>query len=204
MRALLLSLLISTHFFGKSNAHHPPWIDQNIKMFDNCLGFKKWTAPKEVNQSLFPIICSFIETYNKTYVHHSDYRGNMKSHSPATRASQHLTGAAIDFRASTYANQDVCGKWKIYVEDTIEFFTYLDDIKISDRVGFGFYPEQNNPFIHLDMRGHAKWSRINGVYVSLNEGITWIQHQYTNHCSSELWLDVRPEILALSLSTIFL
>ena len=217
MRVILFRMTIAAMIFfamtcflyqasvSRASVHYPPWIDQNMRNFNSCLNFKKkWRRPISVNQALFPIICSYVETQGKTYVHHSDYRGNMKPHSPSvSRASQHNTGAAIDFRLSTYQGLNKCQRWVVFTEDVLDFVSYLDEIAVSGKIGFGFYPNQNNPFLHIDMRGPkpngtpSTWARIGSTYVSLDRGISWLQKQYAAKCGGSLMLAVRPEVQSL-------
>ena len=180
-------------------AHNYPWTEKNIKNYDKCLNFKTWTAPKEVNPALFPIICGFVEKHGKTFVHHSDKRPG-PSHSPgSSRASKHITAEAIDFRVDTYEGMDKCEKWRTFADSTLLFVGDLELQGVMCSVGFGFYPDQNNPFWHCDSRGckpdgtPSTWSRIAGKYQSLTYGVNWIVAQYEKQCGRVLYFDISLE-----------
>lgn len=66
-----------------------------------------------------------------------------------------------------------------FMTDEVSFVDIIDNIEtvleyygLTEKVGFGIYPDWNNPGIHLDVRGYkARWSRIGKKYVSFELGL---------------------------------
>ena len=55
-------------------------------------------------------------------------------------------------------------------------FDFFDEMQLADFVGFGLYPQWNQPGFHIDVRGYrARWAKLNGVYVSLTEGLGYVK-----------------------------
>ena len=80
-------------------------------------------------------------------------------HSPN---SQHYQGNAVDFH---FKNISTKKAYEIICE-------VLKKNQTENFVGLGIYPDWHNPGFHLDTRGHkARWSRIDGVYKSIEYGI---------------------------------
>lgn len=74
--------------------------------------------------------------------------------------SYHVYGAAADITIKDYS--------------VLQMYILADEClrgeTMSDNGGIGVYPQEN--FIHIDVRNyHARWGRVNGVYVSLTDTI---------------------------------
>ena len=89
-------------------------------------------------------------------IHCADEQGG---HSPR---SQHYKGNAADFHFKNISP----GKVYIIIQKV------LKDLQLENFVGLGVYPDWHNPGFHLDVRGEkARWSRVNGKYTVIKEGV---------------------------------
>ncbi|HSA06131.1 MAG TPA: hypothetical protein P5556_03020 [Candidatus Gastranaerophilales bacterium] len=128
---------------------------------------ENWGNSKKINGMLLLLLDEITEqvksyslcNYNKNSpcIIHCAYETS--GHSPN---SQHYKGNAADFHFSNIP------PFKTY--ETI--IKVLKDTQTENFVGLGVYPDWINPGFHLDARGEkARWSRINDVYKSINDGL---------------------------------
>ena len=65
-----------------------------------------------------------------------------------------------------------------YRKDLGNLQEFLNAIGLTDKVGLGIYPQSTNPFFHLDLRGkRGRWAQIDGLYVSFDLGIRYLDKQ---------------------------
>ena len=77
-----------------------------------------------------------------------------------------------------------CEKMNQYYLDWEILAAALDPIK--SWIGFGIYPQANNPFFHIDLGGGFRsWARLYMEYVSYDEGIKYMRMELVD-CSGEL------------------
>lgn len=83
--------------------------------------------------------------------------------------SQHPHGNAVDFHIeSSLAFTELVNIVRVA----------LGKLQVSDRVGFGIYPDWNNPGFHLDARGmQARWGRIGDEYVALEIALEYAREK---------------------------
>ena len=183
MKRIFLFLI----WIGTAYAHGPPlteltsFEEKNWKSWQarECFGQDDFNFPDKINPALLELICSafrFVQdgrplTFWKIQIH-SDYRGLL---------SQHNTGNAIDFHLSSYAKRTECQSLKIFMEDYLLLQEVLRASGAWGIIGFGIYPNQKNPFFHVDIRGkRARWARLTpsgGNYVAIENGIRWIRER---------------------------
>ena len=85
--------------------------------------------------------------------------------------SYHYKGLAVDFHFQPPGNVPFHSQAKHLV-------MFLQDMQLCDSVGLGLYPQWNNPGLHFDVRGfRARWSQVNGQYVSFQEGLRYARNQ---------------------------
>ncbi len=146
-------------------AHGGDWRDNNLKALDHCFDFSQFERPKEVNPALLSTVCFFLELHNRPYFHHSDFR-----------KSQHHFGNAIDGRFTDYSNMSRREILITFLDDIVLIQKFLSDFGLIDKVGLGIYPQSQNPFFHLDLRGtKARWGRLNGQYVGFDVAVEWLE-----------------------------
>jgi hypothetical protein len=76
--------------------------------------------------------------------------------------SQHPKGNAVDFYF----------KGLNYLEACYRLEQCLKELQVLNHVGLGIYLDWNTRGFHLDVRGErARWSRIEGEYKTMEEGI---------------------------------
>ena len=88
-----------------------------------------------------------------------------------SKNSQHYKGNAVDFH--------VVGLPFLDAETLI--ITYLHRKRLIDKVGFGIYPDWNNPGFHLDCRGsRASWGKIETTadYVNYGVALDYAKNKY--------------------------
>lgn len=79
-----------------------------------------------------------------------------------TGTSQHPRGNAVDFYFTGIS----------YLEACVRLEQSLKELQVQNHVGLGIYLDWNIRGFHLDVRGErARWSRIDGKYKSMAEGI---------------------------------
>ena len=128
---------------------------------------ENWGNPNKINGLLLLLLDKIADNVRK-YVRQKDKKvapciihcaydtsGHVKN-------SQHYKGNAVDFHFENISTKEAY---------TIILKT-LNDYQATAFVGFGVYPDWYNKGFHLDLRGYkARWSRINGIYISIDEGI---------------------------------
>lgn len=76
--------------------------------------------------------------------------------------SQHPRGNAVDFYF----------KGLPYLEACVRLEQAIKELQIENHIGLGIYLDWNIRGFHLDVRGErARWSRIDGKYKTMEEGI---------------------------------
>ena len=183
-RAIVVGLLLLVATKVVEARHPVDWVHTNKQAYKWCLDPGKFTAFDRINPAIYSVICSFIASYGDrfTYVHHSDYRPEylffLIEDEPRSARSQHHGGNALDMRLKTYQGMSQCERYlsfKIWYPLLIQ---HLVEVGMFDRAGVGIYPDQRNPFFHLDFRGtRASWSRINGKYTSFKAGFDWLEEK---------------------------
>ena len=87
--------------------------------------------------------------------------------------------AALDYYFEGYPSK--CRpKIRKYIKDLYDQIVFLDNLPgLANLIGFGIYPE--NFIYHLDTRGKkARWSRVKGKYVSIQEGVAVLEQKLRN------------------------
>ena len=162
IRSLFLFILTFSLY-----AHDGDWTELNLKTFNYCFDFKKFNVPGEVNPALLSTVCFFLISTNRQYIHHSDYR---------PLRSEHHFGNALDFRVHSYIGMTKREKLIQYKKDLADFQEFLETLGLTKKVGLGIYPQSNNPFFHLDLRGEkGRWAEIDEQYVAWAIGIQWLE-----------------------------
>ncbi len=104
---------------------------------------------------------------------HSDFRP------PDKGKSYHYTGRAVDFRLTRRYSSMKRTALETYYDDYLALLEALKTTGDLDLVGLGIYPNQRNPFFHLDSRGRrGRWSRLSPSgtsYVSMAKGLAWLR-----------------------------
>jgi uncharacterized protein YcbK (DUF882 family) len=124
---------------------------------------EKWGKPHSVNGLLLLLLTALRKEFrmfdpSASFVIHNAY--DTSGHTPN---SQHYKGNAADFHIITTMS---------YKGQVTVMRTFLASLQVSDRVGFGIYPQWNNKGFHLDVRGEPKrWGHIDGKYVSLEKAL---------------------------------
>jgi len=122
-----------------------------MDIWDRLTYFKKeepWGDPARVNGLLLILLDTIRGIMVSPFVIHCAFEAR-------GTPSEHTKGNAVDFHVTGLAP-------KIAAMKLLECF---NDLHVIDHVGFGVYPDWNNPGFHLDVRGYrARWGRINGVY----------------------------------------
>ena len=133
----------------------------------------------DINPALVGILCYIKEIhFDDLIIFHSGHRPH------GSDTSQHYIGNAVDLRMSSYDGMSYCEKMNQYYLDWEILAANLDPIK--NWIGFGIYPQANNPFFHLDLGGGWRsWARLDMEYVGYNEGITYMREELID-CSGEL------------------
>jgi hypothetical protein len=76
--------------------------------------------------------------------------------------SQHPRGNAVDFYFEGLNFLEACYR----VSNVIK------ELQVQNHIGLGIYLDWNKMGFHLDVRGErARWSRVEGKYVSIEEGL---------------------------------
>ena len=133
----------------------------------------------DLNPALVGIICYIKEWHFNELIY---FKSGHRPHGSTT--SQHYIGNAVDFHFTSYNDMTYCEKMNQYYIDWETLAVALDPIK--EFIGFGIYPQENNPFFHLDLGGGWRsWARLYKEYVGYNEGITYMREELVA-CSGEL------------------
>ena len=122
--------------------------------------------PDLLHHDILLLLSSVIRQHPEPYelIIHDDFR----------MVSQHTLGLAVDFRLHSYQGMTKCERLDQWYFDFLVLSDSLMILGREDSVGFGIYPDQNNPFFHLDARGsRARWGRIGGSYVGLDYALDW-------------------------------
>ena len=154
-------------------------VANSIIFADTCYEIEDDEGWSDVNPALVGILCYIKEIYfDDLIIFHSGHRPH------GSDTSQHYIGNAVDMRMSDYDGMTYCEKMNQYYLDWEKLAAGLDEIK--DWIGFGIYPQANNPFFHLDLGGGFRsWARIDMEYVSYDEGIKYMRMELID-CSGEL------------------
>ena len=132
--------------------------------FNHCFDF----STEKIDRALLAIVCSFLERNNRTYFHHSGWRGNSGNHS----------GNALDFRLTDYQGMNRSQILSAFFDDVELLRNDLKKLGILDKVGLGIYPQSRNPFIHLDLRGkRARWGVLGGREVGFERVMNWMKRR---------------------------
>ena len=118
---------------------------------------ENWGNPEKLNGFLLLLLYQIrLEVSNKIIIH------NAYAENGHTKNSQHYIGNAVDFHVQGIQ----FGEAIRLVHKT------LKGLQIENKVGLGIYPQWVNPGFHLDVRGYkARWSKIDGNYVSFDAGL---------------------------------
>jgi len=134
-------------------------------IWDKITYFKKtedWGNPEKMNGLLLMLLDNIRCCYDFPFEIHCGY-----DESGHTKKSQHYLGNAVDFHIESKEK---------FITQTNKMIKILDELQVSERVGFGIYPDWNNKGFHLDVRGkRIRWAMVNGVYVSFKEGLKNIE-----------------------------
>ena len=145
---------------------------------------------REVSKASLSVICHFAWKHEYKVRVHSSLRGDALQlvgtlgHN-SYRKSRHNIGMALDVSFVPLWGIGVPlskrTKLVIYRENIVRFDKFLHDLGIAHRVTRTCYPDQNNPFFHVDCRGDpASWGRIKSSghsYVGYATCIKWIDNQ---------------------------
>ena len=124
---------------------------------------ENWGEPDKMNGALLLLLDTIRDIYDESFVVHYGY-----ATSGHCAHSQHYIGNAVDFHI------DSVYSFKTQIDKMLNIF---DILQVSDRVGFGIYPNWNNPGFHLDLEGKkARWGRIRTEYVSFEKCYTYIKN----------------------------
>lgn len=171
----LIPFIRAVHSSGVADDYH----QANTNVFSNvCYESVNEEGWSDINPALTGILCYINEVYFKRlYAFHSGHRPH------GSTASQHYIGNAIDFHVSDYDGMSYCERAKRYYLDWETLSVALDPIK--DMIGFGLYPQANNPFFHFDLGGGFRsWARIDMDYVAYQAGIEYMEEEL-NLCEGE-------------------
>jgi len=107
---------------------------------------EKWGAPERISGLLLLTLDRVRESLGHTIVIHCGYEAAGR-----VANSQHTIGNAVDYHVEGIPFYDA------YTMQSAIF----DFLQISDRIGFGIYPDWNTPGFHLDVRGtRARWGAV--------------------------------------------
>lgn len=144
-------------------------------IWDYIEGFSRsenWGDPDKLNGFLLLALSAVRHLYREEYdpdavfiVHYAyDLEGHVKK-------SEHYRGNAVDFHIKTKLN---------YLDQINALLDIFEKLQITDRVGFGIYPDWNNPGFHFDCRGEkARWGRVDSTYLSFKETVLYIASRLT-------------------------
>ena len=121
----------------------------------------------KVNGLLLLLLDALREEIGHPFVVHCAYETG--GHSPN---SQHYLGNAVDFHIEGLSFPEAIER----MEEALE------RLQVADRVGFGIYPDWNNPGFHLDVRNvgrKVRWGRIGEQYVSYQEALEYTYAKFT-------------------------
>ena len=137
--------------------------------YDRCFGTERFPDYYLIDNLLKDLICEFVIKYDKHFVFHSGFR----------KRGQHPLGKAIDAHYFDYRGLNELGKLLFFRIDLRDMREFLKDKGYFYLVGLGIYPNQKNPFIHLDTRMRfARWARLvpQGTdYVTISLGEEWLE-----------------------------
>ena len=144
-----------------------------MKIWDVIEGFslnEKWGDPYKVNGLtllLLSAVRKSIRYYdpNAYIVVHAGYATD--GH---TAKSQHYRGNAVDFHIVTEIPYDIVVGYLLAI---------FKELQVSDKIGFGIYPDWNSPGFHIDTRGElARWGYIDEVIYFGLDGFAKV-YEYT-------------------------
>lgn len=119
-----------------------------------------WGDPDKVSGVLLLLLDEIRERLGKSIVVNTAY--STKGHSANSR---HYVGDAVDFH--------VLGDF-LEVERRLQ--EIFEELNVSDKIGFGIYPDWYRPGFHLDTRGSkARWGRIGHTYVGYEKALQYTQ-----------------------------
>lgn len=120
---------------------------------------ENWGDYTQVSGFLFMLLDQVRRLVGYPFVIHNAY-----ATSGHAAESKHYQGEAVDFHVKTLSFLDA---YKRLNESLIL-------LQVNQRVGFGVYPDWHNPGFHLDVRGtEARWSKVNNMYVRLEDGLQY-------------------------------
>lgn len=113
-----------------------------------------WGDPDKMNGALLILLDNLRDIIGSPFVIHYGTQGVHSRH------SLHYKGNAVDFHIKTSMP---------YYEQVIALEQALEQLQVSNFVGFGIYPGWNHPGFHLDLRGYkARWGRIGKEYYGID------------------------------------
>lgn len=85
--------------------------------------------------------------------------------------SYHYRGLAVDFHFQPPGDISFHSQIR-------HLLSFLADMQLANSVGLGVYPQWHHPGFHFDVRGYkARWSQLQGRYVSFEEGLSYVRDQ---------------------------
>ena len=139
--------------------------ERHPRLFEHCFGPSTVKYIERINPALLATVCYLLKQTNKTYFHHSGWRGGFGNHA----------GNALDFRLTDYKGLSRSQILIAFLNDVDVLQDYLEERGILNKVGLGIYPDTSNPFIHLDFRGvRARWAQIEGREVGFTFAQDWV------------------------------
>ena len=144
--------------------------------------------PWDLNPSVIGLFARIMKkSSGSTLIVHSDVRDPQEGVS-----SYHTSGQAVDFRLRNYDPTHRKSLLQSYYDDWLHLTDVLSETGDMEIVGLGLYPNQNNPFFHLDTRGRkARWSRLVSSGPSdrsLDDGLAWLRRSIQRIDLSEVLL----------------
>jgi uncharacterized protein YcbK (DUF882 family) len=127
-----------------------------MDIFDRLIYFTKaenWGDPAKLNGMLLMMLDAVRGIVGHPFIIHCAYRAG-------EHEAQHGLGNAVDFHVLEITPK-LAG---------LKLLEAFNDLQIADHLGFGCYPNWNNPGFHFDVRGtRARWGQSNGVYCGFDE-----------------------------------